>query len=417
MASQNLAKRWRELNGKNNWEGLLDPLDPDLREHIITYGELSQAVYDAFNDDEVSRFTGAPRYARHDFFDKVFLKAGRPYSYTVTKFVYATTGIQLPGGLILKSQTKDWKLQESNWMGYVAVATDEGTAALGRRDVVVAWRGTVRPLEWVNDFEFVLVPAGDIVGSSQPDVGNGGKEPKVYLAWKSIYTSENRKSPFNGTSARDQVLKEIRRLMDLYQDEEVSITVTGHSLGAALAAITSVDIITHGLNKPTGRPNFSAPVTAIVFASPHVGDASFKKTFDDLAPNLRLLRITNSPDLVPKYPLIGYADIGTELVIDAQKSKFLKSPGGPVGWHSLEAYMHGVAGTHGSKGEFKLEVDRDIALLNKYMDAVKDEYMIPVSWWVEKNKGMVQGEDGHWRLQDHEEDNDDIFMKLLLQDT
>ncbi|XP_020587267.1 phospholipase A1-II 1-like [Phalaenopsis equestris] len=413
MAPHKITQPWRELSGINNWEALLDPLHPDLRQHIINYGELSQAVYDAFNDEEASQFTGAPRYGRHDFFDKVCLTAGRAYRYRVTKFVYATAGVEMQGGFILRSGRKEWRLKESNWMGYVAVATDEGKAAVGRRDVVVAWRGTVRPLEWVSDLQSVLVPAGDIVGGRLWD---GGDEPRVYLGWKSIYTTENAESPFNKKSARDQVLKEIRRLIDLYRDEEVSITLTGHSLGAALAAICSMDIVAHGYNKPTGHPDRSAPVTAIVFASPHVGDAAFKKAFDYLAPDLRLLRITNSPDLVPRYPLLGYTEVGAELVIDAQKSKFMKSPGGPEGWHSLEAYMHGVAGTQGSNGEFKLVVDRDIALLNKYMDAVKDECMIPISWWVEKNKGMAQGKDGHWRLEDHEEDDDDVFMDMLLHD-
>ncbi|KAG0498965.1 hypothetical protein HPP92_003656 [Vanilla planifolia] len=402
--------RWRELNGENNWEGLLDPLDLNLRQHLINYGELVQAVYDAFNDDPNSRFAGGPRYSRRNFFDRVFLTAGRPYRYRVTKFVYATSGVGLPEGFILRSLAKDWKLNESNWLGYVAVATDEGKAADGRRDVLVACRGTVRALEWVNNLEFGMVSGESIVANS---VADGVVEPQVHGGWMSLYTSTNPKSPLNKSSARDQVLTEVRRLIQLHKDEEVTITVTGHSLGAALATLISADIVSHGFN--VLGPRRTAPVTAFVFASPRVGDAAFAQSFAALAPDLRLLRVTNAQDVVPLYPPIGFADVGAELVVDARKSEFVKGLGGPAAWHSLEFYLHGVAGTQGRQGGFKLEVERDIALLNKYMDEVREEYSVPASWWVEKNKGMVQGKDGHWRLHDHEMDDDDLFMEELLK--
>ncbi|KAI9079031.1 hypothetical protein K1719_038983 [Acacia pycnantha] len=228
--------------------------------------------------------------------------------------------------------------------------------------------GTERAMEWIKDVQFHLDDAPYIFGDDS--------DCKVHRGFYSVYTATNSSSQSNitKTSARTQVLTEIRRLVNKYKNEEISIT--------------------------------ACPVTAIVFASPRVGDSDFEE-FSSCLKDLRILRIRNKEDIVPRHPFLGYKEVGEELEIDTQKSSFLKQPGDVKSWHNLEVYLHGVAGTQGSKGGFNLEVKRDIALVNKGMDALKDAYHIPEAWRIDQNKGLVQQPDGTWKMQEPESEYED----------
>ncbi|KAK4711069.1 hypothetical protein R3W88_005582 [Solanum pinnatisectum] len=389
-------KNGRNIVGKNNWDGLLDPLDIDLRKYIIQYGKLAQATYDTFITERASKYAGASRYSMENFFTKVGLD---PLKYRVTKFFYATASIPLPDAFITRSFSREAWSKESNFMGYVAVVTDEGKVSLERRDIVVSWRGTKQALEWVNDLQFLLIPAPKVFG-------NGGLlpffQPLVHHGFYNIYTTENARSQFNQTSVRDQVMEEVKRLVEEYKNEDISITVTGHSLGSSLATLNAVDIAFNGINKTSNGKEF--PVTAFPFASPKVGDINFLKAFSKLK-HLHILRIHNLLDIVPKYPLIGFFDVGKELMIDTTKSPYVKPPGEIVSWHLLVPYLHGVAGTQGLGllAGFKLELNRNISLVNKEWNILKNEYCVPAFWWAEKHRGMVRQENGSWLLMDRDE--------------
>ncbi|KAL5202374.1 hypothetical protein ABZP36_013326 [Zizania latifolia] len=248
--------------------------------------------------------------------------------------------------------------------------------------------------------EFVMVPPKGILGRDE------ASDAMVHRGWLSMYTSSDSESSHNKDSARDQVLSEVARLVSMYEDEELSITVTGHSLGAALATLNAFDIAANGYNRATRPAGTVCPVTAFAFACPRVGGLSFKRRFDGVS-GLRLLRVRNARDVVPRYPALLYHDVGAELTIDTSESPYLRSPGHELLWHNLECYLHGVAGARGgAAGRFELVVERDVALANKAYGALRDEHAVPAGWWMPWNRGMVRNAAGRWTLLDCEEEDD-----------
>lgn len=67
-------------------------------------------------------------------------------------------------------------------------------------------------------------------------------------------------------------------------------------------------------------------------------------------------------------------------------------------WHNLQGMLHVVAGWNGEDKKFELKVKRSVALVNKSSSFLKDDYLIPGSWWIEKNRGMVFDKNGEWIL-------------------
>ena len=343
-----LGKKWMEYQGVNNWDGLLDPLDDRLRSEILRYGLFVEAAYRSFNFDPSSSTYATSKFSRNSLLARSGIGET---GYRTTKHLRATCGLQLPRWI---NRAPSWVSAQSSWIGYVAVCQDkEEIARLGRRDVVIAYRGTATCLEWVENLRATLTC---LPGKHCDYVDPDGGGPMVESGFLSLYTSQTATCP----SLQDMVREEIARVMEMYGDEPLSFTITGHSLGAALATLTAYDINSTFKNAPI--------VTVMSFGGPRVGNRSFRCQLEKSG--TRILRIVNSDDLITKVPgfvidnndmarnravhVAGlpcwlrrrvedtqwvYAEVGRELRLSSKESPYL-SKRDVATCHDLSTYLH-----------------------------------------------------------------------------
>ncbi|XP_073124745.1 phospholipase A(1) DAD1, chloroplastic-like [Henckelia pumila] len=335
-----IKDKWMEFQGIKNWEGLLDPLDDGLRDEILRYGEFVEAAYRCFDFD-----TATCRYPKGSMLSDCGSVGAAAGGYKVTKSLHATCGVNLP------NWTQRIVSPRSSWIGYVAVCDDKAEIArLGRRDVVIAYRGTATCMEWVENLRATLtcLPC---------DMAPHKCESMVQSGFLSLYTSSAAGGP---PSLQDSIRWEINKILQKYADEPLSITVTGHSLGAALATLTAHDINTTFKHAPL--------VTVVSFGGPRVGNKNFRRQLEKNG--TKVLRIVNSDDPITKVPGFVleenapqrtssngpgglskwlhkrmedtqwvYAEIGKELRLSSRDCPHL-SNGNVATCHDLKTYLH-----------------------------------------------------------------------------
>ncbi|GAV61309.1 Lipase_3 domain-containing protein [Cephalotus follicularis] len=366
-----LASRWREYHGSRDWVGLLDPLHENLRREVVRYGEFVQAAYHAFHSDPAMSTVQAP-LPRH--------VALPDRSYKVTKSLYATSSVGLPRWVDEVAPDLGWMTQRSSWIGYVAVCEDKREIQrMGRRDIVIALRGTATCLEWAENFRAPLVHM------PESDDPIDGQQPKVECGFLSLYKTRGDHVPSLGES----VIEEVKRLIELYEGETLSITVTGHSLGAALALLVGDDLSTCASQVP--------PIAVFSFGGPRVGNRGFANRINKN--NVKVLRIVNNQDVITRVPGVpvsegldqklcntsigemlnnmplAYSHVGTELRVDSKMSPFLKPDADVACCHDLEAYLHLVDGFLASNCPFRANAKRSLAkLIHEQSSNVKKLY-------------------------------------------
>ena len=141
-------------------------------------------------------------------------------------------------------------------------------------DVVIAIRGTYGIHEWLHDLHYGAVPCPFL-----PEAGL--TEDGFTQMYQSLRLSPDPESP----SLRDAFVA-----LALPQPQR-SLTICGHSLGAALATLLALDLVA---NTP------HTDLALYTYASPRTGDTHFAATFNRMVPNT--VRIANRLDLVTETP-------------------------------------------------------------------------------------------------------------------
>jgi hypothetical protein len=196
---------------------------------------------------------------------------------------------------------------------------------------VLAIRGTSNWVEWWDDLNAIrLVPFKD-PGSGSVGAGFARIYDTLEVASHPSGALAAPAAPQSLRSAggfAQQVSTLVRRHVEVSARAEtvapaLSIAVTGHSLGAALATLYVLDnALTERIHNPL----------IYTFASPRVGGSTFAGAFNALG--LTSWRIDNLPDFVPYVPL-GYSHVDTLKQYDSLTTV---RPS-PSCWNAMATYL------------------------------------------------------------------------------
>lgn len=100
----------------------------------------------------------------------------------------------------------------------------------------------------------------------------------------------------------EKIKQSIEKVLESEDKKDYEVLVTGHSLGAALATLFG-----YLYSRETSRQ-----IKIISFASPRIGNAGFKTSFDNQE-NLTHYRITNNRDIITASPMINYKHVGINI--------------------------------------------------------------------------------------------------------
>jgi hypothetical protein len=201
--------------------------------------------------------------------------------WTILAYITGKDSLLDTPSLLLADQTVNY--------GYVA------TGASG--EMVAVIRGTDGFVEWIEDARFLPIPYMPLIGL--PAVSG---TMLVEQGFWMLYASMKLITP---TGAPLGALAPAIVALATTLGATGTVTVVGHSLGAALATYLTLDLARGGLIERA---------SACLFASPRTGSQAFAALFDQTVVNYRLF--TYILDIVPRVPLgLGYSALPRRTVI------------------------------------------------------------------------------------------------------
>jgi triacylglycerol lipase len=205
--------------------------------------------------------------------------------------------------------------KEPQMIGFVAQSTSDPS------ELGFVFRGTIGIFDWFDDCEFLKVDFTDIK--------NGGKVEDGFCR---LYNSLSVVAP--GSSQHQNIKDFVATL-----GSTPSITVSGHSLGGALAILHAAVL---------ADMNSALSPELYTFAAPMVGNTAFVATFEQLVPDS--YRIYNKPDIVPTLPgeWLGYSQVNTGIQINSLLYPIKHSLGC---YHSILTYLYVLGSTSDSPGD------------------------------------------------------------------
>lgn len=176
--------------------------------------------------------------------------------------------------------------------------------------VTLTFRGTDNDLAFATNWKAninVIKSAATLPSQIKGEIP-GQQTVNIHSGYYKYLFGKNSGAPGDPSSSRfDEVWDVLRPI--LRANRGYKLYVTGHSLGGALAIITSFCLACDRSNL------IPKPVTCISFGAPRVGDLHFMRSIRTLEQTryLRYCRVVNDNDVITSIPILQYHHAGVQV--------------------------------------------------------------------------------------------------------